>query len=109
MLFWLNELPGFLLVLVRLTAFFVAAPLYAHRTLPTVYKIGFLFLYALVIYSSVSAQTLIGVDMNYILLVLEGSTHRYRSWLYSSTYSLYCSSSRRVYRFPNGLCHCQCG
>lgn len=71
MLFWLNELPGFLLVFVRLTSFFIAAPLYAHRAFPTVYKLGFAFFISLIIYSSVAPETLPGVNLEYIFLVLK--------------------------------------
>lgn len=71
MLFWLNELPGFLLVFVRLTSFFVAAPLYAHRTFPNVFKIGFAFFISLIIYPSVAPDGPVEVNMEYIFLVLK--------------------------------------
>lgn len=71
MLGWINELPAFLLVLVRLTTFFVAAPLFSMRTVPTIHKIGFSFFVALICYSTVTIDVLIAVDFNFILLVMK--------------------------------------
>lgn len=41
----ITRLPIFLLILVRLLAFFVVVPLFSYRTIPTVFKIGLSFFF----------------------------------------------------------------
>src|SRR5690554_6847415 len=56
----LQWLPGFLLVICRISAFFVVAPLFSYKGVPAQFKIGFVFFISLVTYLS------IGMDGSYI-------------------------------------------
>ncbi|MCM3616246.1 flagellar type III secretion system protein FliR [Sutcliffiella horikoshii] len=70
MLDWLNYFPAFLLVLTRVTAFFVTLPLFSYRNVPSTFKVGFGFFFALVMALSMDLPV-IGIDGAYILLVLK--------------------------------------
>jgi flagellar biosynthetic protein FliR len=60
----------FLLVFVRVSAFFVTLPLFSHRVLPGVFRIGFAFFVALLMYESVPAEGM-AIDFEYFLLMLK--------------------------------------
>jgi flagellar biosynthetic protein FliR len=77
----LQFVPNFMLVLCRITAFFVVAPIFSARNVPTHFKIGFSVLVALVIFPglkaapapldgvyllSIGKETLIGLILGYI-------------------------------------------
>ncbi|CAG9619697.1 flagellar biosynthetic protein FliR [Sutcliffiella rhizosphaerae] len=70
MLEWINYFPAFLLVLTRVTAFFVTLPLFSYRNVPTTFKVGLGFFFALVMALSMDLPVL-GIDGSYILLVLK--------------------------------------
>jgi len=67
----LVSLPVFLLVFVRLTAFFVAAPFFSARGVPSQFKIGFAFLLALISFQYVPAQAQIPMDTTFVLHVIK--------------------------------------
>ncbi|MBR3207642.1 MAG: flagellar biosynthetic protein FliR, partial [Bacillus sp. (in: Bacteria)] len=45
--------PAFLLVFIRITAFFVTVPLLAHRTIPAVHRVGFSLFLAVISFSTI--------------------------------------------------------
>lgn len=65
-----NILPAYLLVVVRVLAFFAVLPIYSYRTIPNSYKIGLaLFLSAIVVFTL--ETPVITIDATYYLLVLK--------------------------------------
>ncbi|WP_078380883.1 flagellar biosynthetic protein FliR [Sutcliffiella halmapala] len=66
----LNYFPAFLLVLTRVTAFFVTLPLFSYRSVPATFKVGLGFLFALVMSFSIDLPV-IGIDGFFILLVVK--------------------------------------
>ncbi|MYL19206.1 flagellar type III secretion system protein FliR [Halobacillus litoralis] len=66
----LVNLPAFLLVFVRVTAFFASLPLFSYRTVPVTHKVGFsFFLAALMIFTLPVPE--LTVDGTYFLLLLK--------------------------------------
>lgn len=68
---WLNQLPAFLLILVRLTAFFITAPLFSMNGVPHRFLIGLAALTAFLTMGSVELNGPIPLDWQYILCVLK--------------------------------------
>lgn len=66
----LSSLPLFMLVLVRVLAFFVTMPLFSYRTLSTPFKLGFGFFLALMMVSAMDVPDL-NFDVEYLLLLLK--------------------------------------
>ena len=64
------SLSGFLLILVRVTAFFVTMPIFSYRTIPAVHRIGLSFFLAWIMYYTIDIPG-IAFDEAYILLVLK--------------------------------------
>lgn len=64
------ELSVLLLIVVRVSAFFVTVPLFSYRTIPAQLKIGFALVLSWMMYYTFDAMT-IPIDGNYILLVLK--------------------------------------
>lgn len=68
---WLNALPVFLLIFCRVTAFFVISPIFAYRSVPTIFKIALGFFISFIIFTvHGDSQPLLTVDLSYILLVM---------------------------------------
>ncbi|MBN6185815.1 flagellar type III secretion system protein FliR [Aneurinibacillus sp. BA2021] len=67
----LEMLPAFLLVFVRLTAFFVAAPIFSMRSIPAPFKIGISFFLALVAFPLLKADSVVALDAAYVYLALK--------------------------------------
>lgn len=67
----LNILPYFLLLLVRLTSFFVVAPLFSMRGVPNHLKIGLAFFIAWIVTSSMTIDESIPLDGYYVLLIFK--------------------------------------
>lgn len=65
----LQFLPGFLLVLCRITAFFVTAPIFSMRGVPVQFRIGIAFFMTLFAFMSMDAQV-IEMDAFYIMLII---------------------------------------
>jgi flagellar biosynthetic protein FliR len=62
--------PAFLLILVRVTSFFLMMPLFSYRTIPTTHKIGFGFILAWIMFYSIEAPVL-EINGAYYLLILK--------------------------------------
>lgn len=67
----LSSIPVFLLIFVRVAAFFATVPLFSYRTIPTPFKIGFSFFLALVMYYTVDSSNVPIDDMYLFLLIKE--------------------------------------
>lgn len=67
----LQLLPAFLLVFIRLTGFFVTAPIFATKGVPNQFKIAFAFLLAVISFSYVPATQQIPLDLTFIMYVLK--------------------------------------
>jgi flagellar biosynthetic protein FliR len=70
---WLNQLPAFLLIFTRMTAFFVTAPIFSMRQIPRLYKWGTVFFISLLCAGIVSPSEAISINHMYYLLVLKES------------------------------------
>lgn len=66
-------IPTFLLVFARLLAFFIVIPLFAYRTIPMTYKIGFAFFLSLIIIPNMEVSVDI-INASYILLLIKEVT-----------------------------------
>lgn len=66
----INSLPVFLLIFVRVIAFFVTLPLFSYRTIPVPFKVGFSFFLAWIMFYTVDS-TAIPVDGMYLFLLLK--------------------------------------
>ncbi|MFC4557131.1 flagellar biosynthetic protein FliR [Virgibacillus kekensis] len=67
----LSSIPIFLLVFVRVAAFFMTVPLFSYRTIPTPFKIGFTFFLSLIMYYTVDGSQITIDDMYLFLLIKE--------------------------------------
>ncbi|NPC92589.1 flagellar type III secretion system protein FliR [Bacillus sp. WMMC1349] len=63
--------PAFLLVFVRITAFYVTVPLFSYRTIPAVHKIGFAFFLAIISFSTIKNPPHLDVDGMYMMLIMK--------------------------------------
>lgn len=66
----LPKFPAFLLILVRVTSFFVMMPLFSFRTIPTVHKIGLGFFLSWLIFYAISPPAL-EINGVYFLLIIK--------------------------------------
>lgn len=62
--------PAFLLVLCRISAFMVVAPVFSSRNVPRTLKIGLAFFISVMVFLSVGFDTKVVVDAAYLLAVL---------------------------------------
>ncbi|WP_127531900.1 flagellar biosynthetic protein FliR [Paenibacillus kobensis] len=62
--------PIFLLIFCRMTAFFVVAPIFSMRGVPTPFKIGLGFFLSLIVFLTYGVKETAVLDATYILLVL---------------------------------------
>ena len=62
--------PGFLLILVRVSTFFITMPIFSYRTIPASHRIGLSVCLAWVMYYTVDIPPL-GFDYQFLLLVLK--------------------------------------
>ncbi|EWH22430.1 flagellar biosynthetic protein FliR [Bacillus sp. GM2] len=67
----IESFPAFLLVFVRITAFYVTVPLFSYRTIPAVHKIGFAFFLALVSFQAIEKPPQLDVDGVYMMLAMK--------------------------------------
>ncbi|GAA0435238.1 flagellar biosynthetic protein FliR [Virgibacillus salarius] len=65
-----NSISVFLLILVRVVAFFATMPLFSYRTIPRLFKLGFSFFLAFLMFYTVNAPS-IPVDEMYLLLIVK--------------------------------------
>ncbi|SFA77374.1 flagellar biosynthetic protein FliR [Lentibacillus halodurans] len=66
----LSAIPVYLLVFVRIAAFFVTLPLFSYTTIPTPFKIGFTFFLAFIMYYTVDGSA-VPVDDTYLFLLIK--------------------------------------
>jgi flagellar biosynthetic protein FliR len=66
-----ETLPAFLLVFIRLTAFFVVVPVFSIKSVPAPFKIGLSFFLAFLAFPIVKTQVVIIVDWTYVYLALK--------------------------------------
>ncbi len=64
--------PGFLLILTRVTSFFVTMPIFSYRTLPAMHRIGLSFFLAWMMYYTIDVPE-VPLDHTFILMVLKES------------------------------------
>jgi len=67
---WLQFIPGFLLVLCRITCFFVTAPVFSTHNVPVPFRIGLAFFVSLITFLTVGTGTVIEIDALYFLAVI---------------------------------------
>ncbi|WP_100404471.1 flagellar biosynthetic protein FliR [Bacillus solitudinis] len=67
---FVNLLPAFLLVFVRVLAFFSVLPIYGHRSIPAMHKIGLALMLAWIMIFTLDAPLLL-VDSTYFLLIIK--------------------------------------
>ncbi|WP_170007400.1 flagellar biosynthetic protein FliR [Bacillus fonticola] len=67
---WVDELPAFLLILARVSSFFLTVPFYSYKTIPVQYKILFSILFSWTLVFVVDAES-IPIDDAFILLVIK--------------------------------------
>ncbi len=65
----LQALPGFLLILCRITAFFVTVPIFSMRGVPVQFRIGIAFFVTFLTFTTMEAVS-VEMDALYILLIL---------------------------------------
>ncbi|WP_159884372.1 flagellar biosynthetic protein FliR [Paenibacillus puerhi] len=66
----LSYFPAYMLVFCRVTSFFLVAPIYSARNVPTPFKLGLSFFIALIAFSGAGAQAGIVIDGLYILSIV---------------------------------------
>lgn len=66
----INSIPIFLLIFVRIAAFFVTLPLFSYQTIPAPFTIGFSFFLAFIMFYTVDASA-VTVDYMYLLLLVK--------------------------------------
>ena len=66
----IENYPAFLLVFMRITAFFVTLPLFSYRNIPNMHKIGFSFLLAWIMFIAMEPPS-IEIDGEYFMLILK--------------------------------------
>ncbi|MDP4106935.1 MAG: flagellar biosynthetic protein FliR, partial [Bacillota bacterium] len=66
----LPKFPAFLLILVRVTSFFVMMPLFSYRTVPTAHKVGLGFFLSWLIFYAIQPPVF-QIDGLYFLLIIK--------------------------------------
>lgn len=67
----ISSIYEFSLVLVRMTAYFVTAPVFSSRTIPARFKIGFAFFISLVIFPTLNIDLDLELNGTYIFYVIQ--------------------------------------
>lgn len=67
---YINQLPAFLLVFVRILAFFTTMPIFSYRNIPNTLKIGVSFYLAWIMFITMDFGS-IPIDNNYFLLIIK--------------------------------------
>ncbi|NBC69182.1 flagellar biosynthetic protein FliR [Paenibacillus sacheonensis] len=66
---FLQGFPIFLLIFCRITAFFVVAPIFSTRNVPTTFKLGFCFFVSFLVFLTYGLKQTIVPDAEYILAI----------------------------------------
>jgi len=61
----------FLLILVRMTSFFVTSPIFSSKTIPSSYKIGLAFFISLVLYPTLDLDLMLTLDGEFMFLIIQ--------------------------------------
>ncbi|KAA0547923.1 flagellar type III secretion system protein FliR [Bacillus sp. BGMRC 2118] len=64
------KISAFILILVRVTSFFVTVPIFSYRTIPAMHRVGMAFFLSWIMYYTVEIPSL-QLDEFYILLILK--------------------------------------
>lgn len=67
----LQALPYFLLILVRISSFFIIAPLFSQRGVPTQFKLGLAAFLSLLALSALPVEETLALDGYYIMMVIK--------------------------------------
>src|SRR3954469_14983542 len=67
---FIETFPAFLLVFVRVTAFFLVMPLFSYRTIPATFKVGLGFFLSLIMFLSMEAP-IFEINGSYYLLIIK--------------------------------------
>ncbi|OLO40907.1 flagellar biosynthetic protein FliR [Alkalihalophilus pseudofirmus] len=70
MLEWINFLPAFLLIFIRVLAFFSVMPIFSYRTIPNTFKVGLAVYLAWIMFFTLDAPEL-PMDETYFLLIIK--------------------------------------
>ncbi|WP_066067223.1 flagellar biosynthetic protein FliR [Neobacillus soli] len=73
MMEWLNEIPLFLLILVRISCFFITVPVFMTKTIPAPFKIGLAFFLAVIVTMSTDKSGIQAFSAEYIILIIKES------------------------------------
>lgn len=66
----LPSIPGFLLILVRVSCFFITMPIFSYKTIPATHRIGLSFFLAWMMYYTIDIPNL-AFDSTFLILVLK--------------------------------------
>lgn len=66
----LPQLPALLLIFVRVTAFFITMPIFSHRTIPMMHRIGLAAFLAWIMYYTIEPPVL-EIDLHYYFLIVK--------------------------------------
>lgn len=66
----LSSVPIFMLVFVRVLAFFTTVPLFSYRTIPNTFKIGFVFFLTYIIFYTIDLST-VDIEGLYVILIIK--------------------------------------
>jgi len=67
---WINQLPAFLLIFVRILAFLATLPVFSYRNVPNMFKIAFALFFAYIIFFTLDVPV-IGIDAYLFLLIIK--------------------------------------
>ncbi|MCR8656266.1 flagellar biosynthetic protein FliR [Paenibacillus endoradicis] len=67
---FMNGVPIFLLIFCRVTAFFVVSPVFSHKTVPSIFKIGLGFFISVFIFMMHADNQVMVLDIQYVLLII---------------------------------------
>ncbi|WP_017753769.1 flagellar biosynthetic protein FliR [Calidifontibacillus oryziterrae] len=65
-----NELPVFLLILIRVTSFFATVPLFSYRNIPNVHKVGLAVFLSYLMFLTLD-RPIIAIDGTFFMLILK--------------------------------------
>lgn len=66
----LSSIPVFLLIMIRIAAFFISMPLFSYRTVPTQFKIGFIFFLTFIMFYTLDFGQ-VNLEEQYVSLMLK--------------------------------------
>lgn len=89
---YLQLLPNFLLILCRISAFFVVVPIFSSRNLPAILKVGLAALLSFIAFASVGMQVQVELDGMYIMYVIRevlvGITLGFIAYMFFTTFQI---------------------